>query len=1053
MGEIACKSCGSQIAPGARFCSNCGTQLVMHDDARSRFMTVMFCDLADSTSMTESVGDEAMYGLISRFQQICNDLVIENGGYVAKFMGDGMLAYFGYPEAVKNSSAAAVRTAHQVIERLRTDATAGGRTLSASAGVATGWMVVGDARASSSAAETMAIGRTVNLASRLQGFAGPGQVAVSEDASRRLEPREFALRPLGQHPIKGMSAPMNVWLAAPVPAAESCSVFVGRGAFRQQLAQIWAEARTSGLRIAEIVAPGGYGKTKLAAAFLEDVRAESTTLELRAEQHRRQLSFASLRPFVRQLAGLAANAPQPEQKARIVEWAPEGLAPGLHLLLGLDDGTTPPLVRQARIAQAVRGLFDLIVPHGPSVLLVEDAHWLDADTLAILRDVAADLAGRQLLILTTRRPEGAEMIAPDACRIDLGRMADEEAMSMVAAIDRIERIAPRQRGQIVTRAAGVPLFIEHFTMALMEREGDVTDLAAPLTMVEALTERFDSVGDGRAMVEAAAILGSEIRLDVLAAMLDRSPNSIAGLMTELFARGLFAPGPDGSVLFDHALIRDAVIGTLLKAQTTRLHTLALEAYRAIAPDHLAAEPTLEAYHLLGAGQPAAAIPKGIEAARVALSRGEIAEAVRLARRALQALPDVPPGEVRDTLEVLIWYMLGQALGFGRGYSDQEVVECYNRAVQLFPSAKVEPEVQIQIAWGIYTFMIASGDAEGTDQITLRIAEVAGQAQDPIFDLVAASALSLQQLLKGNLAAAERCGRRVRELYDFATHRVSALTYNQDFLLFVLANDQHVKFLRGDLPGWQAVLAETRAHEDALGLKFLMPYMRVWGLSQNTYADPDDAYRPMLLAAIDYAIEAGQPFWHAGGLLWLARARTLQEGAQSGIEDLQTAVFTWRAVGIGISLVLHEGLLALSYATVGRADEARAMMDHAFARFERGQDLLYRPEVLRLRAEMTLVLDPDNTAAAMDDLDAADHIAGEQGAPVWSALVAATRARIMACEIGWQPAADWLDRQIAALATSGSEEHPAYVTARRRFRSDTGRHDDAELLLAEAAKGL
>lgn len=1032
MDRLACKTCGTHVPPGARFCSSCGAQISLRDDVRSRFMTVLFCDLAASTALTESVGDEAMYGLISRFQQVCNDLVIENGGYVAKFMGDGMLAYFGYPEAVKNSSAAAVRTAHQVIERLQAAAAPGGVTLSASAGVATGWMVVGDARASSSAAETMAIGRTVNLASRLQVFAGPGSIAVSEDASRRLDPREFAMRPLGAHPIKGMAAPENVWLATPVPAADLTTVFVGRSRFRHELAEVWAEVRRGGLRIAEIVAPGGYGKTTLASAFLGDVRAESTTLELRAEQHRRHLSFACLRPFVRQLAGLAGNTPAPEQRARIEAWAPPGLAPGLELLLGLDDGMTPPLIRQAQIAHTIGALFAAIVPDGPSVLLVEDAHWLDDDTLAVLRALAANLAERQLLILTTRRPEGAEPLSGDAHRVDLGRLPDDEALSMIAAMDRADRIPAAQRAQVVARAAGVPLFIEHFTMALTERADAAVDLATPLTMVEALTERFDNVGDGRAIVESAAILGSEIRLDVLAAMLNRPGEAISGQLTALISRGLFGPGPDGSVVFDHALIREAVADTLLKAQKLALHSKALEAYGAVAADHLAAEPTIAAYHLLGAGRPAEAIPKAIEAARVALARGEIAEAVRLAHRAREALEDVAPGPQRNTLEVLIWFMIGQALGNGRGYSDREVVEAYNRAMQLFPSAQVEPELQLQIAWGIYAFMIASGDAEGTDQITARIAEIADQAQDPNFELVAANAQCLQQLFKGDLAATDRLIRRVRALYDFDRHRRTALSYNVDILGAVLANNQHLTYLRGDFPGWQAALAETRAHEDAVDLKFTLPYIRIWGLGEHAYAHACEDYRQAMREALDYAREAGQPFWLYAGNNWMAIERSVREGPLAALSDLETAVFTSHAVGIGITVALLEARLALSYAVAGRADEARAMMGRPFARFARGQDLLFRPEALRLRAEMVLVLDPDHTAAALADLDEADRVADEQGAPVWSALIAASRARIMARKIGQPKAEAWLTARIVALAAPGSEDHPAYVTARQAF---------------------
>ena len=1026
----SCAKCATDLPDGARFCGSCGTPVAAVTDVRSRFITVMFCDLSNSTAITESLGDEAMYGVITRYQQVCTDAIAENGGFVAKFMGDGMLAYFGYPEAMKNSAAAAVAAADQILQRVGGITLPDGTALAASAGAATGWVVVGDAQPGTNAAEKMAIGWTVNLASRLQGLAGPGQVVVSEEAGRRLDAGAFALTPLGARDVQGLTAPVDIWLAAPTRSATVAPGFVGRDPLLQTLAAHWDQIAQTGLHVAEIEAPAGYGKTTLARRFLADLPPGTTVLELQGEQHRRDQSFACLRQFVRGLAGLETAMPRTAQQARLTDWAPAASTPGLAHLLGLNDDMVAPLVRREMILQAMVALLVATLPTDPALLLIEDAHWLDADTVAVLQALHGKVATRPLLVLTTRRPTGAGPVMPGARMIELGRMDPPEALGLIDTLDPQGRVSADLRQQIVSQAQGVPLYVQHFTRAMVERPDSAADLAVPLTMIEALHERFDHIGDARPTVEAAAILGTEIRIDVLAALVKRPVDRVSFQMAELIARGLFAPGADGTVIFDHTLIRDAVVDTLLTGQRRDLHARALDAWAKAAPQRFEAAPTIAAYHLMGAGQPAAAIPKLIEAASTGLLRNEIAEGVRLLRKAIAALPDIPAGPTRDGLEMLSMFWLGATLTQHRGFSDPEVVQAYNRALELCLATQGGTEIEFQIAWGIWSHLFVIGDAHNADRIVSEMNIIAADA--PALQVLAFAAKSVMQCSQGKFAAQQDSFAKVRQLYDLSQHRLHALTYAMDSLEMAMLFKIHGHYITGDLPGWKAAMADAWAHEADLRLPFLRPYVHVWGNAPHYFADMPADYQSELAQTIAHAGQIGQPFWVVAGLGWLALEKLQTGDLIGGTQDLEIAVAQMTGIGVALSRPILKAHLALCYAKLGRMDEARAMIDRAVAAIDQGRDGMHAAEVYRLQAEVEMLLNPDAVSLAETILDRADQIAIAQDARSWSALIAASRARLMARKIGQERAQVWLTDRLAALVRPDSLAHPAFVTAARAF---------------------
>ncbi len=367
--NTTCTQCAAVLAQGVRFCSDCGTRVVEKRAVHSHYMTVLFCDLAGSTQLTDQLGDETMFELITRYQDICNEVVSDHGGYVAKYMGDGMLAYFGYPDPLKNSANAAVSTALRIIERTREIPVRGGE-VSASAGTATGWMVVGGANIGAAAAETMAIGGTVNLAARLQSEAGNSSLAVSSETGRRLDPTQYGLTPLGSRNLRGFSDPVQVWLVAKAESGQHVSTFVGRAPLRAALRDAWGVAQSGQIVSVVIQGPGGFGKTSLAESFLEESVSESNVFTIRGQRHRREKSFAAFRPFIFALADVSASAPREAQKTTLAAWAPKDALPGLSVLCDLNDEPVPPLLRGPMIEKAILQVLWVIWPKSMRILVL-----------------------------------------------------------------------------------------------------------------------------------------------------------------------------------------------------------------------------------------------------------------------------------------------------------------------------------------------------------------------------------------------------------------------------------------------------------------------------------------------------------------------------------------------------------------------------------------------------------------------------------------------------------------------------------------------------------
>ncbi len=762
--------------------------------------------------------------------------------------------------------------------------------------------------------------------------------------------------------------------------------------------------------------------------YLAQVANDHEIFEIRGLRHRRDESLASLKIFVQDLAGITAAMDGAAQRDRLAAFAPEGTAAGLALLLGVETDPVAPLVRQARIAQALGGLMQTTIGAGRAVLFVEDAHWIDPDTRALLDGLPAALQDQAALLIATRRPEGAALWPGRATVIDLATLPEDEAQAMLDRLDRGGDLPADIRAGIVQRAQGVPLYLEHIARAVLERPDTQSAAALPDTMIEALLERFDRPGESLPLVEAAAVLGPVVRVDVLAQMLGQPIGPVSDQIAALVRRGLFTQDNAGAVTFEHALVRDAVLETLLSAQRVALHARALAGWEVVAPAELAADPATAARHLLGAARPAEAIPHLVGAAKRAIQTGALGEAMASLTTAMTALDDVPAGAARDHHEMIIRFFVGSTLVQTRGFADAAVNAAYQRALDLCLAHAGGSETEFQIIWGIWAHMLVVGETTTAARMTARMDAIVRDL--PAQAVLASSAHGVNAFTLGALDAQERDWAQTDAAYDIAQHGLQAVTYLMDARELALLFRIHGRYIAGDLPGWRAAMAEAAAHEARLGLPFLAPYIRVFGTAPQCYATPETDIRPALEAATALAGEMGQPFWQLSGSLWLAADKVRREGHAAALPDQRAVVAMCHAAGLRLTMAYHEALLARSLAETGQHDAAAAMIARARAAIAAGQDRIYLPEVLRQQAEIMRLAQPQVTDGVADLLDAARGVSARAGARAWGALIAGSQARLIAQRDGAEAADRWLAQELGALALPGSADHPAFRTARQ-----------------------
>jgi class 3 adenylate cyclase len=701
------------------------TDITAKDAAERRQVTVMFSDLVGSTALAARMDPEDMREVISAYQKCVAETVRRFDGFVAKYLGDGVLVYFGYPQAHEDDAERAIRAGLELIA-----ATTGLKTrasLQTRVGIATGLVVVGDLIGSGDTLERGIVGETPNLAARLQSIAEPNMVVIAE-STRRLVGNLFELQDLGARDLKGVPGPVQAWAALRASSvasrfealhASGLTDLVGREEELELLLRRWMRAKTGEGQVMLLSGEPGIGKSRLTAALLECLAAEPHT-RLRcscSSQH----TDSALFPIISQMQRAAGMTHDDTPGTRLdkldellaqTSTSIEDAALIAEMLSLPNDGRYPaldldPQQRRQKTLEALVWQLEALTRSTPVLMIFEDAHWTDPTSLeAFGRVVDRSRTLRALLIVTFRPEFDPPWIGrPYVMALTINRLAEREVSAMIDRLVGNKFIPASIRQHIIERTDGIPLFVEEMTKAVLEADSQRAAertlaaapspaLAVPASLHGSLMARLDRLGLAKEVAQIGAALGREFSYALLAAVARKPEPELASALDRLIAAGLlFRQGlpPYATYLFKHALVQDAAYGTLLRERRRALHARIAETLEGQFAEIAESQPELLARHWTEAGLIEKAARLWGKAGQRSLERSALVEAAEQLTRALAQIATLPTTPALRREEIKLQVGLITPLMHVKGYAAPEAKAAGERARLLIEQVEAQGE--------------------------------------------------------------------------------------------------------------------------------------------------------------------------------------------------------------------------------------------------------------------------------------------------------------------------------------------------------------------------
>ena len=789
------------------------------DRAERRQVTVMFSDLVGSTALSARMDPEDLREVISAYQKCVAETVQRFGGLVAKFLGDGVLIYFGYPQAHEDDAERAVRVGIELVAAvsvLKTHA-----PLQTRVGIATGLVVVGDLIGSGASQEQAIVGETPNLAARLQGVAEPNSVVVAE-STKKLVGNLFELEDLGSQDLKGIAGPVRAWTALRQASVEGrfeafhttgLTALVGREEELEILLRRWARAKTGEGQVVLLSGEPGIGKSRLTAALLERLAAEPHT-RLRyfcSPQH----TDSALYPIISQMERAAGFAHDDAPQAKLdrldtllaQSFTPTQDAALLVEMLSLpNDGRHPtlelaPQLRRQKTLEALTAQLQALSRSNPVLMIFEDVHWIDPTSLEALGRTVERIRSLGVLLIVTYRPEFEPpwIGQPHVTALTLNRLGERQIDDLIDRVIGNRPLPEPIRQDIIERTDGIPLFVEEMTKAVLEAEteGDArkttaavpsSALAVPASLHASLMARLDRLGPGKDVAQIGAAIGREFSHTLLVEVARRPEAETASALDRLVAAGLlFRQGvpPHATYLFEHALVQDAAYGTLLREPRRALHARIAETLEGGFAEIAENQPEVLARHCNEAGLNEKAARFWGKAGQRSLERSALVEAVVQLTRALELIATLPTTSVLRGEEIKIQVALLTPLIHVKGYGAPETRQAAERARLLIEQAEArgetlqDPLLLFSVLYGLWvTSAIAFFGPTCRDLAAEFLAFV--EKQGSAAPLVIAHRIAGQTFaFSGDLLRAQTHYDKGLELYDPSKHRVLATQFGQD----------------------------------------------------------------------------------------------------------------------------------------------------------------------------------------------------------------------------------------------------------------------------------
>ena len=1002
---LPCPSCGNLNPQTAKFCGDCGAKLDASttsaprpapsretapkhptSPAERRQLTVMFCDLVGSTALSSRLDPEDIREVIGAYHRCIAEVVGRFEGFVAKYMGDGVLVYFGWPHADEADAERAVRAALATLEAIAQVAPTGER-LAVRIGLATGLAVIGDLLGIGAAQEQAVVGETPNLAARLQSLAEPGWAVIDAETRRRIGGL-FDCRELGAVHLKGLPGPLPAWQVLGEAVVQSrfeamhpasLAPLVGREDEFDLLLHRWRRAKEGEGQVVLISGEPGIGKSRLIAELEERVfGGAAIKLKYFCSPHHRD---SALQPIIARweneagfVRGEPADARLDKLEALLLPFgATQNEVALIAEMLGVPGGERyPPLNlspqgKKEHIFAALKRILAIRTRRSPVLMLFEDAHWADPSSLELLDRTIEQLAGLPVLLIISYRPE---FQAPwvghaDVSLIALSRLNPRQSAALASQIVVGQTLPAGMLGRIVAQTDGVPLFIEELTKTVLEGTGRANAAASalpvPSTLRASLMARLDRLPAAKQVAQIGAAIGREFGQDLLSAIAGLPEATLTRGLDDLVSAGLaFRRGtpPEATYLFKHALVQDAAYASLLRGTRQELHVRIARFWEERFPEVALTQPELLAHHSAEGGLIERAVDYWFAAGERALHKSANVEAIKHLSRGIQLLMSLPDTPERQRKELRFQTTLGLALTATKGWAAPEVAQAYSRADELCQALNDSVE-RFKIVLGLWNFHAGRGETHRARELSDELFRLAEQQDDDELRLQAHHSVWGSVTWHGEFTVSREHIEQGMAMYSPAKHGSHALIYGGHDpgvcgwvhggvdLWFLGYPDQAAEHVRRSV-----LLAEEIAHPPSLG------HALHFGLLCHQLRGDEATVRVWGERLAELAAEHGLGLYKATAIAAGGWVLANQGQAKSSLLELRQGLDAYTDLGFHEFEPYFQTLLAKAHLNAGEAAIGLEVLEDAMRFAEESGVRFWSAELLRLKGDLLAHLSPD-----------------------------------------------------------------------------------------------
>ena len=981
-----------------------------------RYVTVMFCDLVGSTSIAARLDAEEWRDLVSAYVDAASAAVKEMGGYVAKKLGDGLMALFGYPVAQENDGERAARAALSIQRTLaevnRKNASTGKPMLNARIGIENGPVVVD--------AGGEIYGDAPNVAARVQALAEPGTVVVTARVQRQIVGL-FVAEECGSHELKGVPEPVTLFRLVRASGGgrrsgqRHLTPLVGRDEEIAMLMRRWERARQGDGQLVLIVGEPGLGKSRLVEEFHARLRdMPHTWAEWSCSQLLQNTPLHPIADWGHQRFG-GADVPGEKRLSELENLLDlVKLDPGANaaLLAPLLDIPLPPERAVALPPEELRrrqlaALINLVIAGAraqPAVLILEDLHWADPTTLDLVRGIAERGASAPLFVLITARPEFRPLwdMRSHHSTISLAPLDRAQVRHMVSELAARHALPTYVIDGVTERTGGVPLFVEEVTRLLLERGEQGGIQAIPPTLQQSLTARLDRLGPAREVAQIGAVIGRDYSYALVRAVAGMDDTPLQAALDRLVdADILLVEGlpPDADYRFKHALIQDAAYENLLKSRRQLLHRRVGETLRDQFAGTAAAEPELLAHHFSQAGMTEAAIEWWGKAGQRSVERSALVEAVAQLTRALDQIGTLPSTPALRQEQIRLQAALITPLVHVKGYTAPETKAAIEQARLLIEQAEAlgeppeDPLLVFSVLFGVFVSSVGAFDGDVLRDVTAHILELAERQTASFPRVMGHNFVAYSSMLSGELADGRAHYDQAIALYDPASHRQLATRFGEDQNVPSFAHRAWAAWLLGypeaALCDADEALKSARATGQAATLMWALHFTAHPLILCGHYSRASAHLQE--LGAL--AEKKAAPFWTINRTLSQGFLFAVTGEPSNAVEMITSGIAARRAMNYTHSLPWWLSQLAVAHVDLDQLDDAQRCIGEALDAIEKTKERWCEAKAYRLAGGIALKAAQPDVGKAQDYFERALSVARQQQAKSWELRAAMSLARL------------------------------------------------------------